>query len=77
MAVLKIIRAFYHRPAYIGGLEGGSNEESIAIFPANWYLETDIDTALVDLEAELISIRGGSGTDEFVGWEEKDLDTGD
>ena len=52
MAVLKIIRAFYHRPAYIGGLEGGSNEESIAIFPANWYLETDIDTALVDLEAE-------------------------
>ena len=77
MAVVKIIRAFYHRPAYIGGLEGGAIEESIAISPANWYLATDIDTALIDLETELISIRGGSGTDEFVGWEEKDLDTGD
>ena len=84
MAVVKIIRSCYKEPA--SGYTNAQGQfvpkpSSNKLAYGDWYLESDIDLAIASLTARLLSIRGiaeaGEEIAEFVGWEERDLDTGD
>ena len=84
MAVVKIIRACYKEPA--SGYTNAQGQfvpklSSNKLAYGDWYLESDIALAEASMTTRLFSIRGvvdeGEELAEFIGWEEKDLDTGD
>ena len=80
MAVVKIIRAFYRKPGYTYTPPGGGPIEIPAskyLLCGDWFLESEISDATSNLEDILKSIDPGNNLEEFIGWEEKDLDTGD
>ena len=73
MALVKIIRATYIR-------RGEEAEATLRFGP--WYKKTDIAIAQADLAKESkvssnYSTTYASIVAEFIGWEERDLDTGD
>ena len=66
MAEIKIIRAVYKEYA---------DKDSALLF-CNWYKKTDIAIAEADVNAKIDS-PDVTEKGEFIGWEERDLDTGD
>jgi hypothetical protein len=84
MALVKMIRGYYKAPGYGYTNEQGQYVEVPStgkLTSGDWYLETDMSLAEDSLAARLLSIRGavepGEELAEFVGWEERNLDTGD